>query len=182
MMVTEAQNMNEAWKNLIERRSCRKYRAEQIKTEELDAILEAGTYAPTGRGLQTPLIVAVQDPETLKEVQRLNARVMGDENAATFYGAPTVLVVFGIRDNALSTADGNLVIGNLLNAANAVGVDSCYIWRAAESFESEEGKALMRKWGVPEEYRGIGNVILGYGVPEGKRPAAPRKEGYIIKI
>ena len=174
--------MNEALQNLLTRRSCRKYREEQIKPEELDAILEAGTYAPTGRGMQTPVIVAVQDPDTLREVQRLNARVTGDETAKTFYGAPTVLVVFGIRDNALSTADGNLVIGNLLNAANAVGVDSCYIWRAGESFESEEGKALMQKWGVPENYRGIGNVILGYGVAEGKREAAPRKDGYIIKI
>ena len=173
--------MNEAMKNLLERRSCRKYRDEQIRPEELDAILKAGTYAPTGKGAQTPIMVAVQTPETLREVERLNARVTGDENAHTFYGAPTVIVVFGIRDNALSTADGNLVIGNLLNAANAVGVDSCYIWRAAEAFDSEEGKALKQKWGVPEEYVGIGNVILGYGFPEGIRPAAPRKEGYVIR-
>ena len=174
--------MNAALQNLLTRRSCRKYTGEQIKPEELDAILEAGTYAPTGRGLQTPVIVAIQDPDTLREVERLNARVTGDENAKTFYGAPAVIVVFGIRGNALSLADGNLVLGNLVNAANAVGVDSCYIWRAEEAFDSEEGKALMRKWGVPENYRGIGNVILGYGVPEGKRAAAPRKEGYIIKI
>ena len=174
--------MNETLNTLKNRRSCRKYRDEQIKKEELDAILEAGTYAPTGRGLQSPLIVVVQKPEDYAELERLNGKVMGNENGHPFYGAPTVAVVFA--DSAIPTyvADGNLVIGNLMNAAQAVGVDSCYIWRAAEVFDSDEGKALMAKWGVPEGFRGIGNVILGYGKPEGKRDAAPRKEGYIVRI
>ncbi|MBQ8159422.1 MAG: nitroreductase family protein [Clostridia bacterium] len=174
--------MNEALNNLLTRRSCRAYKPEQVKTEDLDAILEAGTYAATGMGKQSPLIVAIQDPETVKQVERLNAGVMGNPDGHTFYGAPTVVVVFGHSDSALELADANLVIGNLLNAANAVGVDSCYIWRARESFDSEEGQALKKAWGIPEEYIGVGNVILGYGTPEGKRPAAPRKEDYIRKV
>ncbi len=173
--------MNEAYQNLLDRRSCRKYQDTQVRAEELDAILKAGTYAPTGANRQTPLMVVVQSPELLRKIEKLNAIAAGNPEARTFYGAPTVVVVFGIRDSALSTADANLVIGNLLNAANALGVDSCYIWRAAESFDSPEGKELKARWGIPEEYVGVGNVILGYGQPGGKGPAAPRKEGYVIR-
>ena len=171
--------MNETVKTLIERRSCRAYEEKQIGEAELKTILEAGTYAPTGMGRQSPLIVAVQDPETLKKVEKLNAAVLGQPDGHPFYGAPTVAVVFGDSSLPFGVSDGNLVIANLLNAAHAVGVDSCYIWRAKESFESEEGKALKAVWGIPENYEGIGNVILGYGKPEGKRPAPPRKEDYI---
>ena len=171
--------MNEALQNLLTRRACRKYKQEQIKEEELKQILEAGIYAPTGMGKQSPLIVVLQDPQKIREVEILNARVRGDETVHTFYGAPTLIVVFGKMDVPFGVSDGNLVIGNILNAAHAVGVDSCYIWRAEESFKSEEGKALKKAWGIPDEYEGVGNVILGYGEPEGIKEAAPRKEGYV---
>ena len=174
--------MNEALNNLLTRRSCRAYRDEQIKTEELDAILQAGVYAPTGMGKQSPLIVAVQSPDKVGEVERLNAAVLGNPDAHPFYGAPTVLVVFGDAESPLGVSDANLVLGNLLNGANAVGVDSCYIWRAKEAFESEAGKSLKKAWNIPDSYVGCGNVILGYGKPEGKREAAPRKENYVLKI
>ena len=157
------------------------YREEQIKPAELDAVLEAGTYAPTAMGKQSPLIVVLQKPEDIAEVEKLNAAVMGNADAKAFYGAPTVIVVFGDTSIPFGIADANLVIGNLLNAANAVNVDSCYIWRAKECFETEKGKELKKKWHVPENYQGVGNVILGYGLPEGKREAAPRKDGYIIR-
>lgn len=174
--------MNEALNNLLTRRACRQYKPEQIKDEVLNAILEAGTYAPTGRGMQSPLIVAIQDADKIREVERLNAAVTGNTEAHTFYGAPTLLIVFGDPTVPFGIADGNLVIGNMLNAANALGVDSCYIWRAKEVFESTEGKALMAKWGIDEKYVGVGNVILGYGTDAGKKPAAPRKEGYVIRV
>ena len=173
--------MNEALKNLLTRRSCRKFKSEQIKEEELAAILEAGTYAPTGQGKQSPLILVIQKPEDVAAVERLNSGVTGNPNGHPFYGAPTVVVVFSNRDSALSVSDANLVMGNLLNAAHAVGVDSCYIWRAKESFATPEGEELKAKWGIPANYEGAGNIILGYGLPEGIRPAAPRKENYIIR-
>ena len=174
--------MNEALQNLLTRRSCRAYKEEQVKEQDLEAILEAGQYAPTGMNKQTPVIVVLQDPETIARVEKLNAVVAGNPEAHTFYGAPTVLVVFGDSETPLCAADGNLVIGNLLNGANAVGVDSCYIWRAKESFESEEGKALKKAWNIPDSYVGIGNVILGYGKPEGKKEAGPRKEDYVRRV
>ena len=173
--------MKETLRDLKERRSCRAYLPEQIGEEALAAILEAGTYAPTGMGKQSPVIVAVQDPETRNALSQMNAAVMG-RDGDPFYGAPTVVVVLADPEIGTYLYDGVLVMGNLMNAAQAVGVDSCYIFRAKEVFETAEGKALLRKWGIPERYVGIGNCILGYGAPGGKKEAAPRKEGYIVRV
>lgn len=171
--------MKETLTDLKGRRSCRKYTARQVEKEKLELILEAGTYAPTGRNFQSPVIVAVRDPETVKELSRLNAEIMGADTDP-FYGAPTVLVVFA--DSTINTYrdDGALVMGNLLNAAHALGVDSCYIYRAREMFKTEKGKKFLKKWGLDEKYEGIGNCILGYGAEGGIRPVSERKKGYII--
>lgn len=170
--------MNEAYNNLLERRSVRSYRKEQVPREILEQILEAGKFAPSGMGMQSAVMVAVQDPETVAQLSRMNAAVMGSSQDP-FYGAPTVVVVFADSTRGTCIEDGSLVMGNLMNAANALSVDSCWIHRAKEVFETAEGKALMAKWGLDETYRGIGNCILGYG--EGPRPAAkPRKENFVI--
>lgn len=173
--------MNGTLKTLKERRSCRKYLPRQVETAVLDQILEAGTYAPTGMNKQAPVIVAVQDPATRDKIARLNAAVMGMDNDP-FYGAPTVLVVLADPQVRTYVHDGALVMGNLMNAAHAVGVDSCYIFRAKEVFATEEGKAMLRQWGIPDRYEGIGNCILGYGAEGGKREASPRKANYIVKV
>lgn len=174
--------MNEALENLLTRRSCRSYEERQIQPEELEAILNAGQYAPTAMGTQSPIIAVIQDKETLRTLEKLNATVMGNPNAHPFYGAPTVIVVFGDAQSPFCNADANLILGNLLNAANAVGVDSCYIWRARESFESDEGISLKKALDIPDQYVAIGNVILGYGKPGGKNAAAPRKTDYVRRI
>ncbi|MDO4554210.1 MAG: nitroreductase [Lachnospiraceae bacterium] len=173
--------MKETLLDLKTRRSCRKYKPEQIKEEELAAILEAGTYAPTGMGAQSPVIIVVQDKAVRDKLSKMNAKVMGTE-IDPFYGAPTVVVVLADRSRNTYVDDGNMVIANLLNAAHAVGVDSCYIYRAREVFQSEEGKQLFDEWGLKGDYEGIGNVILGYGLPEGIKEAAARKDGYIIRV
>lgn len=173
--------MKETLNDLKTRRSCRKYKPEQIKEEELNAILEAGTYAPTGMGKQSPVIVAIQNKEVIAKVAKMNAAVVGG-GFDPFYGAPTVLVVLADRAANTYLEDGALVMGNLLNAAHAVGVDSCYIYRAKEVFESKEGKDLLNQWGIKGDYVGIGNCILGYGCEGGIKPAAPRKADYIVRI
>ncbi|WP_371367723.1 hypothetical protein SRRS_15580 [Sporomusa rhizae] len=173
--------MKETIQDLKARRSCRKYQAKQIKEEELNAILEAGTYAPTGKGAQSPVIVAVQDKETIAKLSKMNAAVMGSKDDP-FYGAPTVLVVLADKNRVTHLEDGTLVMGNLLNAAHAMGVDSCFIYRAKEVFETEEGKALLKQWGIEGDYVGIGNCILGYSAEGGVAPAAPRKSNYIVRV
>ena len=172
--------MNEAIRNMIARKSCRKYKAEQIKDGELDIVLKAGTYAPTGMNRQSPVIIAVQDPETVRELSRLNASVMGSDGDP-FYGAPTVVVVLADPSVMTYREDGSLVIGNMLNAAYSIGLGSCWIHRAREVFDMPEGKALLKKWGIDKELVGIGNCILGY--PDGPlHDEFPRKDGYIIKV
>ena len=172
--------MKETLIDLKERRSCRKYLPQQLKEEELNAILEAGTYAPTGMGAQSPVIGVVQKPELIEKISKMNAKVMG-QDIDPFYGAPTVLIVLADTQRPTYLYDGALVMGNLMNAAQAVGVDSCYIFRAKEVFASEEGKALLKEWGIPEHYEGIGNCILGYRAEGGVKEAAPRKVDYIIR-
>ena len=173
--------MNETLQVLRGRRSVRAYQSRQLEDKALDAILEAGTWAPTGMNQQSPLMVVVQDEETVRYMERLNAAVMGRPDAHPFYGAPTVVVVLADGNNYNWLRDGSLVMGNLMNAAASLGVGSCWINRAMEVFDSEEGKALLRKWGIPETYRGIGNCILGY--PEGDIPAPKaRKADYIRKV
>ena len=173
--------MNETLKVLKERRSCRKYSPKQVAEDALDQILEAGTYAPTGMNRQAPVIVAVQDKDTRDKIAKMNAAVMGTDTDP-FYGAPTVVVVLADPNVRTYVYDGTLVMGNLMNAAHAVGVDSCYIFRAREVFATEEGKAMLRSWGIPDYYEGVGNCILGYRAEGGVKEAAPRKENYIIKV
>jgi nitroreductase len=167
--------------DLKERRSIRSYKPDQITEEELDAILEAGTWAPTGMGCQGVVITAVQNKAAIDKIQKLNAAVLNDPKAEPFYGAPTVVNIFIDKSKPTPVENGNLVIGNLLNAAQALGVGSCYIYRAKDVFEGPEGKALMKEWGVPVEYEAVGHVLLGY--TKGPAPkAAERKQGYIIKV
>ena len=166
--------MKETLQDLKERRSCRSFLPQQIKEEQLDAILEAGTYAPTGMGMQSPVIVVVQKPELVAKLSKMNAAIMG-RDMDPFYGAPCVLVVLADTQRPTYLYDGSLVMGNLMLAAHALGVGSCWIHRAKEEFESGEGKEILKSLGIEGDYEGIGHCILGYS--EGEEPeASPRKE------
>ena len=173
--------MNEAIRNLMNRRSIRSYEARQIPDELLDIVLSAGIHAPSGMNTQGVRLVAVRDPGTVALMSKLNGAVMGIDSDP-FYGAPCVVVV--LADPELYggwVEDGALALGNMMNAAHALGLGSCWIHRAKQVFDSPEGKSLLRKWGLPEHLRGVGNCILGY--PGCAHPdPAPRKEGRIIKI
>lgn len=174
--------MNQALQNLLTRRSTRKYKPDAIPADVLDTILEAGTYAATGMGKQAPIIVAVTNKELRDRLSAMNAKVMGREDGFDpFYGAPVVLVVLADKRIGTCVYDGSLVMGNLMLAAHACGVGSCWIHRAKEEFESPEGKELLASLGIEGDYEGIGHCVLGY--TDGELPAAqPRKENYIYKV
>ena len=159
------------------RRSIRSYRPEQITDDELKTVLDAGTWAPTARGLQDPWIVAVQDPVLLERIRRMNAAVWGREDIDPFYGAPTYVLVFGSADGANAVPDGSLVLGNMMLAAYAIGLGSCWINREREMFATEEGRTLMKELGLPDGLIGIGALALGYPAAPPKEPK-PRKENY----
>lgn len=167
------------YEDLLTRRSVRKYTDRQVEDEKLDKVLTAGLYAPTGMNNQLPVLVAVRDKATRDKLSRMNAAVMG-ASGDPFYGAPCVIVVLSDPERMTWVEDGSLVLGNLMNAAHSLGLGSCWIHRAKECFDTPEGKALLRAWGVPENYRGVGNCILGYAAEEPE--AKPRKSGRIIKI
>ena len=172
--------MNETLKTLMERRSCRSYKSDPVPAEILDQILEAGTFAATGMGKQSPIMIAVTDQKVRDRLSRMNADVMGANNDP-FYGAPTVIVV--LADKAVPTYlyDGSLVMGNLMNAAHSLGIASCWIHRAKEEFESEEGKAILKSLGIEGDYEGIGHCVLGYAASD-LQSAAPRKANYIYRV
>ena len=173
--------MNEVIKCLVERRSCKKYLPKQVDEAAMQEILLAGTYAPSGKNRQAAKILVLQKPEDIAAVERLNAAVLGNPDGRPFYGAPTVLVVLADPEVNTAVEDGSLVMGNLMNAAHSLGVASCWIHRAREVFDSEEGRALLRKWGVTGEYIGVGHCLLGYADgPE--KPASPRKSDYVVRV
>ncbi|MCR5459536.1 MAG: nitroreductase [Acetatifactor sp.] len=176
--------MNETLKVLETRRSCRNFKPDMIKDEELKAIVRAGTYAATGMGKQSPIIIAVTDKKLRDELMVENRKAAGGgwgEDYDPFYGAPVVLIVLARKDVPTYLYDGSLVLGNLMNAAESLGVASIWIHRAKEEFESDFGKNLLKKLGIEGEYEGIGHCALGYAAGPANAPA-PRKENYVYYI
>ena len=172
--------MNQIIQSLLSRRSVRRYSDRQVPDELLDTVLEAGLYAPSGMNTQGVRLVAVRDKETRDLLSRLNAAVMG-RDGDPFYGAPCVVVVLADPDIYGGwVEDGALALGNMMNAAHALGLGSCWIHRAKQVFDAPEGKELLKAWGLPENLRGVGNCILGY--PEETPDARPRKDGRIVKV
>lgn len=173
---------NKTIKDLCERRSVRSYSSRQVDEEALLAILKAGTFAPTGMNRQSPIMIVVQDKALREKLRAMNARIIGNPDSDPFYGAPTIVVVLADRNVSTCVEDASLVMGNLLNAAHAVGVDSCWIHRAKEEFGSPEGKQILKELGISGDYIGVGHCILGYRSDGTEAPVTrPRKENYIYR-
>lgn len=153
--------MNEAYKNLIERRSIRKYNNTKVSHDLIEQIVRAGQFAPSGMNRQIYAFVVVEDEELVARLSKMNADAM-NSSSDPFYGAKSLIIVFADTNAPTYLYDGALAMGNLMNAANALGVDSCWIHRAKEVFETPEGKEIKKTWGLPESYEGIGHCILGY--------------------
>ena len=167
----------DAMVNLLTRRSIRRYKNEMPPRKVIEKIAEAGTYAATGKNQQSPIIIAVTNKALRDRMSRLNAQVLGVDSDP-FYGAPVVLVVLAERSNPNHVYDGSLVMGNLMLAAHAMGLGRCWINRARQVFDSDEGKEILRQLGIEGDYEGVGNCILGYA--DGEVPqAGPRKENYV---
>ncbi len=174
--------MNDVLKVLETRRSCRNFMPNMVNDEDLRAIIKAGTYAATGMGKQSPIIIAVTDKETRDKISEENRKIGGwGEGFDPFYGAPVILIVLAKKDIVTHVYDGSLVMGNLMNAAESLGVSSIWIHRAKEEFESDFGKDLLKKLGIEGEYEGIGHCALGYAA-EPLKEAAPRKDDYVYYI
>lgn len=173
--------MNETLNVLETRRSVRAFDPSRMPTDQLiSEVVKAGEYAPTGRGMQSPRIVVITNKAVRDRLSQLNAEVMG-VTSDPFYGAPVIVLVLADRSRPTYLYDGSLVMGNLMNAAHAVGLGSCWIHRAREVFSSEEGKQLLAQWGIAGDYEGIGHVALGYALNEPTQ-AKPRKDDYTVWV
>lgn len=161
------------------RRSVKKYKPDPVAKELVEKIAEAGTHAATGRNGQSPIILAISNRQVRDELMKLNASVMGMQGDP-FYGAPVVLVVLADKKWNTYVYDGSLVMGNMMLAAQELGLGSCWIHRAKETFAMPEGKAILQKLGIEGDYEGIGNLVVGYAdvVPQ----EMPRKANWIYYV
>ncbi len=169
------------YEKIISRRSTKCYKSDMPSEELIDKVINAGLYAANGRNWQSPIIIAVKDKSVRDKLSALNAKIMGAEGTDPFYNAPVVLCVLADKSKRTYIYDGSLTMGNMMLAAHSLGLGSCWIHRAKEEFESEEGKEILCALGIEGDYEGIGNLILGY--PDGEpREAAPRNENRVYKI
>lgn len=170
----------EALETLYTRRSIKGFTDQMPSQTDIDKITKAGTSAPTGMGMQSPLIIVVKNKALRDELSKMNAEILGT-TADPFYNAPVIIVVLADKSRGTYLNDGSLVMGNMLNAAHAVGLGACWIHRAKQVFESLRGKELLKEWGIKGDYEGIGHIALGYAAVEPK-PAKPRKPDYVRVI
>lgn len=173
--------MDHEMEEMLTRRSIRSYKPDMPPKKLIDQIVEAGTYAASGRGKQSPIMLVITNKELREKLSRMNAQIMGAEDKDPFYGAPVVIVVLADKSHPTHVYDGTLVMGNLMLAAHHFGLGSCWIHRAKEEFESPEGKAILQSLGIEGDYEGIGHCVIGYA--NGPAPqAAPRKENYTYYV
>ena len=180
---------NQTLADIRSRRSVKKYTDQPVPMELVEAVIEAGMYAPSGMNRQSAIILAITNRELRDRLSRMNLDiVLGRQLQTTsghsdpFYGAPVVLVVLARKDSATRVYDGSIVMENMLIAAHSLGLGSCWIHRAKEVFETEEGKQLLRDLGITDEYEGIGNCNLGYAAPDALKPQASRKPDYVTWV
>jgi len=173
--------MNKTIEVLLNRRSIRKFKPEQIKDEELNAVLEVGKYAPSGGNQQSALFIVVQNKSMLEKISKMNSAVIGKAGADPYYGAPTVILVLADKTKVTPIEDASIALGNMYNAAYSLGLGSCWVHRTKQMFESEEGKTLLKEWGVEGDYIGVGSCVLGY--PDCDQPkASPRKDDVVVMV
>lgn len=183
--------MNPVMDNILTRRSVRSFRKDQISEKDLDTILLAGSYAPSGMGLQSWKFTAIQDPETMQKVNeamRLTLKSLSpethpnyvkliqkaqDEHANFLYEAPTYIIISNLIDNQNSMADCALAIGNMMLAAHSLRIGSCWLNQLPRLSEMPLIRNLMKELSIPENHNIYGSVAMGFKA-EDPRPAVPR--------
>lgn len=181
--------MNKTIEDIISRRSVKKYTDKPVPMQLVQEVVKAGTYAPSGMNMQAAKIIAVTNKQMRDRLSHINLEIIKGRNLTTssghsdpFYGAHVVLVVLARKDCFTHVYDGSLVMQNMMIAANSLGLGSCWIHRAKETFETEEGKLILAELGISDEYVGIGNCILGYAAPDALKPQSPRKEDFVVWV
>ena len=173
--------MNETLTTIHERRSTRAFKSDPVPRELIEQVVDAGIWAASGMNRQASVVVAISDPETRNRLAEANRAIGGwPEGFDPFYGAPVILVVLADKSCPTYVYDGSLVMGNLMLAAESLGLGSIWIHRAKEEFEQDEWKALLAELGAEGDFEGIGHCALGY--IETPTPARPRNDGRVFWV
>ena len=172
--------MNNVVETIIKRRSCKSFSDEPVSQEIIDQIVEAGLYAPSAMNNQPIMIVEVTNKEIVKNLSKLNAKYDPKKRVDPFYNCYADLIVLANKDVTSYMYDGPLAMENMLIAAEALGVGACWIHRAKEMFEDEEGRELLRQYNIPDNYEGIGNCVIG--VPKVKPEGLLERKCTVVKI
>lgn len=181
------------------RRSIRKYQQRQVELADLQKVMEAGAYAPNAGGGQRSILLAIRNPALVETVGRLNLRRFDRTRLAGsyvsreqpsniddpsiksgFYGAPTVVAVFSQKNFLYGIPDAFCCAENMVLEATALGLASCIVARGEETFDNDEGRALLQAWGIPENYIARCFVLLGYC--DGKYPQGKPRRADRLKI
>lgn len=174
--------MNQTIKDMLERRSCRRFKPDAVPEELINEIILAGQYAANGKGKQATRIIAVTNKELIAKLTKDNREIGGFAGGVDpFYGAPVILIVLAEQDWPNRVYDGSLVMGNLMLAAHSLGLGSIWIHRAKQEFEMDCYKELLKEIGLEGEYEGIGHCAIGY-VDGELAPAAPRKDNHVFYV
>ena len=174
--------MNEVLKAIKERRSIRRFKSEMPDKKTIDEIVEAGLYAPNGKGLQATISLVVTNRQLREKLVIANREIGGyEQDVDPFFNAPVIIIVLAKKDNPNCRYDGALVMGNMLLAAHALGLGGIWINRARQEFETDEFKSILTDLGIEGEWEGVGHCAIGF--IDGELPkAAPRKDGRVYYI
>ena len=166
---------NETIKSIMERRSVRKYKPQQITEEELECILSCGLYAPSARNTQNWHFTVIQNADLIswmndkiKENIPPKAAALckewqgGREDYSIFYNAPTLVLVSGGADDMYTDSNCGYAVQNMCLAAQSLGVASIVVGMARFLFSTPEADAYAKEFGVPDEYKPLYVVCFGY--------------------
>ncbi|MDR2808287.1 MAG: nitroreductase family protein [Spirochaetaceae bacterium] len=185
--------MNEVMKVIKSRRSIRSFSDEQIKQEELDLIVEAGMYAPSAAGKQAWHFTVVQNQRVLDEISLEAKRIYrsmdieflqnlgSNEQFHAFFHAPTVIIISGAVNSIAPNSDCAVAAQNIMLAAEALQIGSCWVSAVAVLSQTEQGKKIIESLGLPEGYAPFNSIVLGYKKAEGLTAPA-RREGVVTYI
>ena len=175
--------MNDIIKAMLERRSTKNFKRDMISKDDIDTIIKTGLYAANGRGRQSSIVVAVTNKKVRDRLSEINCKIGGwPGDFDPFYGAPVVLIVLDEKSDSTKVYDGSLVMGNMMLAASSLGIGSCWIHRARETFELPEFKEFLKSIGVTGEYEGVGHCVLGYPATDEKKVPVERKSGRVFYV
>jgi nitroreductase len=179
--------VNQVIENIKQRRSCRDFKKNDISEKDLELILEAGLYAPSGMNRQDCVFTVLQG----KNLERLGIAVreafkLGEgcekrdveDDYICYHNAPALILVSGDRNNMNSNSDCACAIQNIFLSAASLGLSSCWINQPRNTTDAPQVRALYDEFGIPKNHIVYGSAALGYA--NVLKEAAERRPGRIL--